>query len=105
MWEIGCVIGEITDGQPLFPGESEIDQLYMIQKILGPLTGTQQSLFAKNPRFNGLRFPELSRPETLNKRYLGRLLRPALGFMKRLLDLHPGTRMTSATWSSVLRLH
>ena len=24
--------------QPLFPGESEIDQLYVIQKALGPLT-------------------------------------------------------------------
>lgn len=37
VWAVGCIMGEITDGQPLFPGESEIDQLYCIQKILGPL--------------------------------------------------------------------
>ena len=24
-------MGELTDGQPLYPGESEIDQLYVIQ--------------------------------------------------------------------------
>lgn len=27
VWAIGCIMAEITDGQPLFPGESEIDQL------------------------------------------------------------------------------
>eukprot|EP00961_Rhodomonas_salina_P167821 2262456-Rhodomonas_salina.1 len=34
-------MGELTDGQPLFPGESEIDQLYVIQKVMGPLTSGQ----------------------------------------------------------------
>ena len=30
LWAIGCIMGELTDGQPLFPGDNEIDQLYMI---------------------------------------------------------------------------
>ena len=34
MWAIGCIMGELTDGQPLFPGESEIDQLFIIQKVI-----------------------------------------------------------------------
>lgn len=38
VWAIGCIMGELTDGEPLFPGESEIDQLFEIQKILGALT-------------------------------------------------------------------
>jgi cyclin-dependent kinase-like len=25
LWAIGCIMGELTDGEPLFPGESEID--------------------------------------------------------------------------------
>jgi cyclin-dependent kinase-like len=25
VWAIGCIMGELTDGEPLFPGESEID--------------------------------------------------------------------------------
>lgn len=27
-------MGEIVDGQPLFPGESEIDQLFVIQLVM-----------------------------------------------------------------------
>jgi|TARA_B110000305_G_C19089220_1_gene469967 cyclin-dependent kinase-like len=38
IWAIGCIMGELTDGEPLFPGESEVDQLFEIQKILGALT-------------------------------------------------------------------
>ena len=38
IWAIGCIMGEIIDGDALFPGESEIDQLFCIQKVLGRLT-------------------------------------------------------------------
>ena len=38
IWAIGCIMGELTDGEPLFPGESEVDQLFEIQKVLGSLT-------------------------------------------------------------------
>jgi cyclin-dependent kinase-like len=38
IWAIGCIMGELTDGEPLFPGESEVDQLFEIQKTLGALT-------------------------------------------------------------------
>ena len=37
-WAIGCIMGELIDGQPLFPGESDVDQLYVIQKAMGGLT-------------------------------------------------------------------
>jgi len=50
IWAIGCIIGELTDGQPLFPGESELDQLFLIQKIMGPLTPEQMEAFQKNVR-------------------------------------------------------
>jgi hypothetical protein len=55
MWSVGCILGELSDGQPLFPGESEIDQLFTIQKVLGPLPSEQMKLFYSNPRFHGLR--------------------------------------------------
>ncbi len=32
-WAIGCIMGELIYRQPRFPGESEIDQLYVIQKV------------------------------------------------------------------------
>ena len=93
-WAIGCIMGELTDGQPLFPGESEIDQLYLIQKMIGPLTPEQKNSFHENPRFFGFNFPEISRPETLEKRYLGKLSKSALQLMKGLLDMDPKKRFT-----------
>jgi len=95
LWAIGCILGELTDGQPLFPGESEIDQLFLIQKILGPLTSEQMEMFQKNPRFIGMRFPEMNRPETLEKKYLGKLSKKALAFMKQCLKMDPADRLTA----------
>ena len=44
-------MGELIDGQPLFPGESEIDQLYLIQQVLGPMTADQHQQFLRNKRW------------------------------------------------------
>ena len=87
-------MGEMIDGQPLFPGENEIDQLYLIQKVLGPLTVDQKESFLKNPRFLGTKFPEITKPETIERRYLGKLSKKALSFMKSLLKMDPKERMT-----------
>lgn len=48
VWAIGCIMGELTDGKALFPGETEVDQLYVIQKVLGPLTESQQYQFSND---------------------------------------------------------
>ncbi|CAM9306270.1 unnamed protein product, partial [Phaeothamnion confervicola] len=95
LWAIGCIMGELVDGQPLFPGESEIDQLYVVQKMLGPLTAEHAQLFFKNPRFAGLKFPDMTRPETLQNRFLGRLSKRAMGLMCRMLFMEPRDRLTS----------
>uniref|UniRef100_A0A0K0EEN2 Protein kinase domain-containing protein n=1 Tax=Strongyloides stercoralis TaxID=6248 RepID=A0A0K0EEN2_STRER len=35
VWSIACIFGEMASGHPLFDGDSEIDQLYKIFRILG----------------------------------------------------------------------
>lgn len=35
IWAIGCLFAEMMTGDPLFPGESDIDQLYIIMKMMG----------------------------------------------------------------------
>ncbi len=35
VWSVGCVIAELMLGQPIFPGDSGVDQLVEIIKILG----------------------------------------------------------------------
>uniref|UniRef100_A0AAZ3PC36 Protein kinase domain-containing protein n=1 Tax=Oncorhynchus tshawytscha TaxID=74940 RepID=A0AAZ3PC36_ONCTS len=82
----------LSDGQPLFPGESEIDQLFTIQKVLGPLPAEQMKLFYNNPRFHGLRFPSVNHPTTLERRYLAILSGLMLDLMKNLLLLVPSDR-------------
>lgn len=92
MWSVGCILGELSDGQPLFPGESEIDQLFTIQKVLGPLPPEQMKLFYNNPRFHGLRFPAVNHPQTLERRYLGIIGGSLLDLLKNLLMLNPTER-------------
>ncbi|CAG9319657.1 unnamed protein product [Blepharisma stoltei] len=95
IWAIGCIMGELADGQPLFPGENEVDQLYVIQRVLGALTQEQQEKFQTNPRFLGLKFPEINRLETLEKKYLAKLGPLAIDFMKCLLAMDPRERLNS----------
>ena len=95
IWAIGCIMGEVSDGEPLFPGESEIDQLFLIQKILGPLTSVQYEEFSSNPRFVGLRFPRIKQPETLEKHYVGKLSKSAISLMNGMLQIDPAKRLTS----------
>ncbi|PWA69528.1 hypothetical protein CTI12_AA295090 [Artemisia annua] len=35
VWSIGCIFAEMVNRKPLFPGNSEIDQLFHIFKIMG----------------------------------------------------------------------
>lgn len=46
---------------------------WTMQRMLGPLTEQHMQLFLKNPRFVGLKFPDMSRPETLQKRFVGKV--------------------------------
>eukprot|EP00898_Chlorokybus_atmophyticus_P003522 jgi/Chlat1/4170/Chrsp27S04274 len=38
LWSIGCIMAELWRGQALFPGDSEIDQLYRMFQVLGTPT-------------------------------------------------------------------
>lgn len=37
VWAIGCLVTEMLMGEPLFPGDSDIDQLYHIMMCLGKI--------------------------------------------------------------------
>ena len=89
------------DGQPLFPGDSDVDQLYIIQKLLGPITPHQNSVFMRNARFAGFKFgDELTlHPNRLESRYAkqlgdGTMPRAALDLMKQCLQMEPKERLT-----------
>ena len=89
IWAIGCIMGELMDGQPLFPGDSEVDQLFVIQKVLGPLPDFLQDEFNRNTRYQGLKFPEISHPETLEARYAPVMNDEEIDLMKKMLEMDP----------------
>ncbi|AAW42218.1 hypothetical protein CNBC5500 [Cryptococcus deneoformans B-3501A] len=35
MWSVGCIVAEMATRQPLFPGDSEIDEIFRIFRVLG----------------------------------------------------------------------
>eukprot|EP00038_Savillea_parva_P029477 m.71404 g.71404 ORF g.71404 m.71404 type:complete len:379 (+) comp8705_c0_seq2:280-1416(+) len=41
MWSAGCLLAEITSGDALFRGDSEIDQLFQIYRVLGTPTKSE----------------------------------------------------------------
>ena len=96
-WAIGCIMGELVDGNPLFPGENELDQIHCIQKVLGNLTDKQEEMFYNNPIFNGKSLLNVTKPETLEKRYMGKFSKKAISFMKGLLALEPKKRLNGNT--------
>lgn len=38
MWSVGCIFAEMASHTPLFPGDSEIDELFKIFRVLGTPT-------------------------------------------------------------------
>ena len=96
-WAIGCIMGELADGNPLFPGENEIDQIHCIQKVLGNLTDEQVDKFYSNPIFQGKNLLNITKPETLERKYLGKMNKQAINFMKGLLEIDPKKRLNGTT--------
>ncbi|TRZ18773.1 hypothetical protein HGM15179_008320 [Zosterops borbonicus] len=62
VWAIGCLFAELLSGLPLWPGKSDVDQLYLIRRTLGDLIPRHQQVFSTNQFFSGVRIPD---PETM----------------------------------------
>ncbi|KAG8544326.1 hypothetical protein GDO81_022684 [Engystomops pustulosus] len=58
VWAIGCVFAELLSGIPLWPGKSDVDQLYLIRKSLGDLIPRHQQVFSTNQFFSGVSIPD-----------------------------------------------
>ena len=58
---MGCVMAELLLGQPLFPGESGVDQLVEIIKVLG--TPTRAQIEKMNPNYSEFKFPQINTSE------------------------------------------
>ncbi len=57
VWSAGCVLAELLLGQPVFPGDSGVDQLVEIIKVLG--TPTKEQIREMNPNYQEFKFPQI----------------------------------------------
>jgi hypothetical protein len=49
----GCMVAEMATGQPLFPGDSDVEQLALILACLGPLCPKHAAIIAATPAIAG----------------------------------------------------
>lgn len=94
VWAVGCVFAELLTGAPLWPGRSDVDQLYLIEKTLGDLIDRHKTIFSANQYFKGLSIPEPAKREPLEEKLPLIVGKPAMDFLKNCLFLHPNQRMT-----------
>ncbi|KAL1142392.1 hypothetical protein V6Z11_A11G094100 [Gossypium hirsutum] len=92
MWSVGCVMAELLLGHPLFPGESGVDQLVEIIKILG--TPTREEIKCMNPNYTEYKFPQI-KAHPWHKIFHKQLPPAAVDLVSRLLQYSPNIRCTS----------
>ncbi|KAI8050358.1 CMGC/GSK protein kinase [Syncephalis plumigaleata] len=92
IWSTGCVMAELMLGQPLFPGESGIDQLVEIIKVLG--TPTREQIRTMNPNYMEHRFPQI-RPHPFTRVFRTRTPPEAIDLISQLLQYTPGSRLNA----------
>lgn len=84
-------MAELLLGQPIFPGESGVDQLVEIIKVLG--TPTREQIRQMNPNYQEFRFPQI-KAHPWHKVFRNRTPTAAIDLVCRLLDYTPATRLT-----------
>ena len=53
MWACGCIMAEIYTLRPLFPGNSEIDEIYKVCSVLGTPPKVNFNFFFENLKLGG----------------------------------------------------
>uniref|UniRef100_A0A9L0R1Z8 Glycogen synthase kinase-3 beta n=2 Tax=Equus TaxID=9789 RepID=A0A9L0R1Z8_HORSE len=91
VWSAGCVLAELLLGQPIFPGDSGVDQLVEIIKVLG--TPTREQIREMNPNYTEFKFPQI-KAHPWTKVFRPRTPPEAIALCSRLLEYTPTARLT-----------
>jgi len=93
MWSVGCIFAEmVMQGAPLFPGDSEIDQIFKIFRIMGTPNEENWPGVSQLPDYKPT-FPQWSQQD-LN-RILPQLDEAALDMLQQTLNYDTAKRISA----------
>lgn len=84
-------MAELLLGQPIFPGDSGVDQLVEIIKVLG--TPTRDQIREMNRNYTEFKFPQI-KAHPWQKVFRTRTAPDAIDLVSKLLEYTPTARMT-----------
>lgn len=92
MWSVGCIFAEMANRNPLFPGDSEIDELYKIFQVLGTPTEKDWSGISKLPDYKPT-FPQWKGVEI--SRLVPQLDANGIDLLLQMLQYEPSKRISA----------
>nr|ABW23441.1 CDC2 [Glycine max] len=92
IWSVGCIFAEMVNQRPLFPGDSEIDELFKIFRIMGTPNEDTWPGVTSLPDFKSA-FPKWQ-PKDL-KNVVPNLEPAGLDLLSSMLYLDPSKRITA----------
>jgi len=90
VWSMGCVMAELLLGNPLFAGDSNVDQLIEIIKVLG--TPSKEEIKAMNPNHTAFKFPQI-KPQAWSKVFRSKAPPTAVDLVAKFLKYKPQDRL------------
>lgn len=93
VWAIGCVYVEVITAEPLFPGDTDLDQLSLITGIIGDLIPRHISTFKSNSFFTGNALPKPKAKSSLQEK-IKEGAPVQIDFAKQCMNMNPHKRLT-----------
>lgn len=92
IWSVGCVLAELLLGQPLFPGETSVDQLVEIIKVLG--TPTREEIEQMNKSYTDFKFPNI-KPHPWSRLFRSHTPPEAIDLVTKMFAYVPAGRISA----------
>lgn len=93
MWSLGCILGELINGRPIFPGTSTLNQLERVMEVTGLPSG--EDIDAIQSSLASTMLETLPPPHQRPMREIfPKATSEALDLMKKLLLFNPEKRVT-----------
>ncbi|KAJ3123883.1 Cyclin-dependent kinase catalytic subunit [Nowakowskiella sp. JEL0407] len=91
MWSVGCIFAEMCTKHPLFPGDSEIDELFKIFRLLGTPTPEVWPKVVELPDYKD-HFPMWQKKDLDSEIHAGALV---CDLIQRMLEYDPARRISA----------